>query len=217
MATITAPDMRAESFSGVPAPQPRRPRVLLTGTVLAATGAAAAIAGLVALYARLRADFLAGAGEGETWLRDAHIELTPGNVAIVTLVMSAVTAAAAGWSLRRNDRGHAMMSLGTTLMLGAAYITTTAYAWQQLDAPIIGAGPIMDATAGSPALLIVVITAAHVAMTAAGMLYLLVMGFKALGGQLTGRAAEGYNAAVAYWFITIAVYAVVWHTIFVTK
>lgn len=216
MATITAPDMRAESFGDVPAPPPRRPRVLLTGGVLAAAGAAAAIAGLVALYARLRADFLAGAGEGETWLRDAHIELTPGNVAIVTLLMSAVTAAAAGWSLRRNDRGHAMLSLGTTLMLGAAYITTTAYAWQQLDSPIIGAGPVMDA-AGSPAFLIVVLTAAHVAMAAAGMLFLLVMGFKALGGQLTGRAAEGYNAAVAYWFITIAVYAAVWHMIFVTK
>jgi heme/copper-type cytochrome/quinol oxidase subunit 3 len=54
-------------------------------------------------------------------------------------------------------------------------------------------------------------------MVGAGMLYLLVMGFRALGGQLTGRAAEGMSAAALYWYITIGVYAVVWYAIYVTK
>lgn len=208
-ASEAALDMRAEAFSGAPAPSPRRPRVLLTGTVLAGTGAAAAIGALAMLYVRMRAQYVASPDEEVSWLNEAHIELTPGNVAFVTLLMSAVTAAAAGWSLRRGDRGHAMLSLGTTLLLGAAFITGTAYVWQQLEAPLN--------STDSPAVMIVVITAAHAAMVGAGMLYLLVMGFRALGGQLTGRAAEGYNAAVMFWYITIAVYSLVWYTIYVAK
>ena len=40
------------------------------------------------------------------------------------------------------------------------------------------------------------------------MLFLAVMGFQALGGQLSGRDAEGMSAAALYWYATIAVYAV---------
>jgi cytochrome c oxidase subunit 3 len=207
-------DRRIEVLSEAPAPPPRRPRVLLTGTLLAGIGAAAGIGALIMLYVRMRAQYLASPDEDIPWLNEAHISLTPGNVAFVTLTMSAVTAAAAGWSLRRGDRGHAMLSLATTLLFGAAFITGTAFAWEQLGVPL---GEPATPEAASPALLIVVITAAHVAMVGAGMLYLLVMGFRALGGQLTGRAAEGFNAAVLYWYITIAVYAVVWYTIYVTK
>lgn len=203
-------DMRAEVLGDAPPAPPRRPRVLLTGSVLAGAGAAAGIGALAMLYVRMRAQYLDSDAAHETpWLNEAHIELTPGNVAFITLLMSAVTAAAAGWSLRRGDRGHAMLSLGTTLLLGAAFITSTAYVWEQLAVPLNNSD--------SPALMIVVITAAHVAMVGAGLLYLLVMGFRALGGQLTGRAAEGYNAAVMFWYITIAVYSVVWYTIYVTK
>lgn len=202
-------DRRAEVFGDAPAPPPRRPRVLLMGTVLAGAGAAAGIGALVMLYVQMRTRYLADPEEGVSWLNEVHITLTPGNVAFVTLLMSAVTAAAAGWSLRRGDRGHAMLSLGTTLLLGSAFVVSTAFVWEQLGAPI--------GSTDSPALLIVVITAAHVAMVGAGLLYLLVMGFRALGGQLTGRAAEGFNAAVMFWYITIAVYSVVWYTIYVTK
>ena len=54
-------------------------------------------------------------------------------------------------------------------------------------------------------------------MTGVGMLFLLVMAFRALGGQLTGRSAEGMLAAVLYWYVTVGVFAVVWYTITITK
>jgi heme/copper-type cytochrome/quinol oxidase subunit 3 len=54
-------------------------------------------------------------------------------------------------------------------------------------------------------------------MTGVGMLYLAVMAFRSVGGQLTGRAAEGVSAAALYWFVTVGVYAVVWYTITITK
>lgn len=197
-----------EIFSEAPPPVPRRPRVLLTGTILAGSATFAGMAALLAVYTQVRANQLANPSF-ESWLgEELLIELSPGNVAFVTLLMSAVTAAAAGYSLRRNDRPHAYLSLGTTLMFGAAFITTTVYIWQQLGVAIEGS---------RPAVLIVTITGAHVAMVAVGMLYLLVMGFRALGGQLTGRAAEGYSAAVVFWYFTIAVYAMVWYAIYITK
>ena len=48
-------------------------------------------------------------------------------------------------------------------------------------------------------------------MVGVGLAFLLVMGFRALGGQLTGRAAEGVTAAALFWYVTIAVYAVIWY------
>jgi hypothetical protein len=43
------------------------------------------------------------------------------------------------------------------------------------------------------------------------------MGFQALGGQLSGRDAEGMSAAALYWYATIAVYAVLWYAVYITK
>ena len=54
-------------------------------------------------------------------------------------------------------------------------------------------------------------------MVAIGLLFVAVMGFQALGGQLTGRDAEGMSAAALYWYVTIAVYAVIWYAVYVTK
>ena len=83
-----------------------------------------------------------------------------------------------------------------------------AFGWQQIGLGI---------TSSPQALLIYTITGVHVAMTGVGMIFLAVMGFKAAGGQLTGRAAEGVSAAALYWFITVATYSVVWYTISITK
>lgn len=195
-----------EIFTDAPAPEPTRPRVLLVGTALAAGGAAVGVCALVALYAQVRAQSLGTEG---SWLpEDTILPLTPGNMGLLTLVMSAVTAAWAVYALRNDDRSHAWLAIAVTLVFGLAFITDTAYLWQT-SGLIAGEQP--------QALLIFTITGAHVAMVVAGMLYLLVMGFRSLGGQLTGRAAEGVEAAALFWYVTIAVYAVVWYTIYVTK
>jgi heme/copper-type cytochrome/quinol oxidase subunit 3 len=202
--STTATDL--EIFTDAPAPVPRRPRVLLIGTLFTGSAAAAAIAAMVALYVQVRADHLA---TNPTWLPDeALLELTPGNVAFVTLLMSVVTAAAAVDCLRWDDRPHGYLALGTTLLLGVAFITVTAFLWQQLNLGI---------SETRQAILIYTISGAHVVMAGAGLIYLLVMGFRALGGQLTGRAAEGFNAAAVFWYLTVAVYGLVWYAIYITK
>ena len=54
-------------------------------------------------------------------------------------------------------------------------------------------------------------------MVVVGLVFTAVMGFQALGGQLTGRDAEGMTAAALYWYVTIAVYVAVWYGIYITK
>jgi heme/copper-type cytochrome/quinol oxidase subunit 3 len=203
MATTSA---ELEIFAGAPAPPPARPRVLLIGSALASGAAATVVLSLVALYAGVRHDVLAS---GDPWLpEEANIQLTPGSMGMVTLVMSLVTVAWIVHALRNDDRTHALLAFGLTLLLGAAYINMAAFGWQQL-----GLG-IADST---QALLIYTITGLHVAMTGVGMGFLAVMAFRALGGQLTGRAAEGVAAVVLYWYVTVGVYAVVWYAITITK
>ncbi|HEX5367615.1 MAG TPA: cytochrome c oxidase subunit 3 [Acidimicrobiales bacterium] len=203
MAT-TATDL--EVFSAAPPSPPARPRVLLVGTALGASGAALTLLTLVALYARLRADVLA---RGEVWLPEgSNVQLTPGSMGMATLTLSLFTVAWIVQALHNDDRGHALMAFAVSLVLAAAYVNGAAYGWQQMGVGI----------ASSPqALLIFAITGLHVAMTGVGMLFLAVMAFKAVGGQLTGRAAEGVSAAALYWFVTVATYSVVWYTITITK
>jgi len=202
----TATGTEIEVLSDAPPAEPSRPRVLLVGTALATGAAAMLVLTLIGLYLRLRSDVVAG---GDAWLpEETNLQLTPVTMGLVTLLMSADTVLWAAWALRRNDRGHALFAMGVTLLLGVAFILGAVYNLQQIG---IGVG---DST---PALLIFTIAGLHIAMVGVGLLFLLVMGFRALGGQLTGRAAEGVSAASLYWFVTIAVYAVIWYGIYVTK
>jgi cytochrome c oxidase subunit 3 len=195
-----------EVFAELPAPVPQRPRVLLVGTALTAAAVSAAIGGMVALYTELRSQSLAAEG---SWLpEDTSVPLTPGNVGLVSLLMSAVTVAWAVYALRNEDRSHAYFALWWTFVFGIASVVDTAYLWQQMGLGI---------NDSPQAVLIYGITGAHTAMIGGGLLFMLVMGFRALGGQLTGRAAEGLNAAALFWYATIAVYAVVWYAIYITK
>jgi heme/copper-type cytochrome/quinol oxidase subunit 3 len=195
-----------EVFAGAPAAEPPRPRVLLVGSALGSGAAGMVLLALVAVYTSMRADVIAS---GERWLpEDAVVQLSPGNMGMVTLLMSAVTVAWAVYSLRNDDRVHANLAFGLSILLGIAYIPTVVYGWQQFG---------VGATSSTQALLIFTITGLHVAMAGVGLAFLAVMGFRSLGGQLTGRAAEGAAAAALYWYVTVAVYGAVWYAITITK
>jgi heme/copper-type cytochrome/quinol oxidase subunit 3 len=193
-------------FQLAPAPEPRRPRVLLVGAGLAATAAAMAVLTLVGIYLQLRGQTLA---KGNPWIPEGStIPLTPGSMGMVSLAMSGVTMAWCVYSLRNSDRTNAYLALAVTVILGVAYVTDIVYLYSQMHLAI---------AATPQAVLIYAITGAHIAMVAGGLLFALVMGFQALGGQLTGRDADGMNAAALFWYVTIAVYSVIWYAVFITK
>lgn len=189
-----------------PPPAPRRPRVLLVGAAFGAVASGLVVLSMLAAYLQLRGDRLA---DGVTALPEGVVlPLTPGNMGMVTLLMSLVTVAWLVYSLRQDDRTHAYLALGVTLLLGVAFINSTAYLYQQLAMPL---------TASGSAGLLYAVTGAHLVMVVVGLIFTVVMGFQALGGQLTGRDAEGMSAAALYWYVTVAVYVAVWYGIYITK
>jgi heme/copper-type cytochrome/quinol oxidase subunit 3 len=189
-----------------PPPLPRRPRVLFTGVAFGAVASALLVLTPLAVYLQLRGDALAN---GSAHLPDDFLlPLTPGGMGMVTLAMSLVSVSWAVWALRRDDRPHAYLALGLTLLLGVAFVNSTIYLYQQLNLPLTA-----SATGG----LIYIVTGAHLVMVVVGLIFVMVMGFQSLGGQLTGRDAEGMSAAALYWYVTVAVYTTIYYGIYITK
>jgi len=188
-----------------PAAPPARPRVLLVGTALATAGTLMAFAGMIGVYLEQRHGVLA---QGGTWLPDGtKIPLTPGSIGMATMALSAVTIWWAVDAVGRNDRQFAYLALGLTIMFGLAVINSTTFLYTQM-------GLAVNTKTG---LLIYAITGAHLAMIVAGLVYAAVMTFRTLGGEYHGRDREGLVAAALFWYATIAVYAVIWYAIYVTK
>lgn len=205
-AATVAPTATTSPLLASTAPEPRRPRVLLVGAAFAAAASALLVLSMLAAYLQLRGDRI---DNGVTALPDGVVlPLTPGNMGLATLAMSVITMAWIVHSLRTDDRKHAYLALGLTILLGVAFINSTAYLYQQMAMPLTASG-----TSG----LLYAVTAAHLVMVAVGLVFMAVMGFHALGGQLTGRDAEGMSAAALYWYVTVAVYAAVWYGVYITK
>jgi len=147
-----------------------------------------------------------GAG-GAEWLKTAHIPLTQPNMQALTLAMSVVTMQWAVHSIARDDRAHTYLALGVTMLLGAAFVNQTTFLYKQaavlLDSP---EGPLFYAVTGG-----------SLAMVIAGMIFIALMAFRALGGQFSSRQPDGVAAAAVFWYASCAVYAVVWVAVYIMK
>jgi heme/copper-type cytochrome/quinol oxidase subunit 3 len=200
---MTAVDMVPVEVAAAP---PTRPRLLLLGTAFAAAACAMAFAALIGVYVSARTATLA---DGKPWLPDgATIPLTPGTMALFTLALSVVTMQWAVQAVGANDRQHALLALGITGLFGAASINAVSFMFSQT-----GIG-VRDSTMG---VLFYVISGAHILMTAAGLVFAGVMTIRTIGGEYSGRDREGIVAAALFWYVTVAIYAVVWYTIYVAK
>ena len=184
---------------------PARPRVLLVGTALAAAAAFMAMMGLVGIYVSARAEVLAS---GNAWLPyGSSIPLTPGNIAMATMLISAITMWWAVDAVGKNDRPMAYLALGMTIFFGIAVINAISFLYSQMDL----------AVSSTPGLLIITITGAQISLIIIGLVYAAVMTFRTLGGEYHGRDREGLTAAALFWYVTIASQAVIWFAIFVVK
>jgi heme/copper-type cytochrome/quinol oxidase subunit 3 len=189
-----------------PPPPVRRPRVLLVGAAFGAVASGLVVLTMLGAYLQVRGDRLA---DGVPALPEGVVlPLTPGNMGLLTLAMSVISVAWLVHSLRHDDRTHAYLALGLTILLGVAFLNVTAYLYQQMAMPFTLTG-----TGG----LLYAVTGAHLVMVFVALVFLAVMGFQALGGQLTGRDAEGMSAAALYWYVTVAVYIAVWYGVYITK
>lgn len=183
-----------------PAVLPRR-RELIFGTAFATGGVVMIMATLIGAYLGARN------AAGATWFEGNNIPLTQPTMQMITLAMSVVTMQWAVWSISRDDRNHTYLALGVTLLLGAAFINQTTFLYHQ-------AGVTMAQPEGP---LFYAVTGGNLAMVLGAMIFVVLMGFRALGGQFSSRQPDGIAAAAVFWHASVAVYAVIWIAVYVMK
>lgn len=189
-----------------PAPPVQRPRVLVVGSAFASAASFMLFIGLIGIYLSARADVIAN---GDAWLpKGSTIPLQQPNTMFITLLMSVVTLQWAVSAIAKNDRVNAYLALGLTLVLGFATIVMTTYLWHLMK---------LDVASGLQGVLIYTITGAHLVMLVLAMLFVALMALRALGGQFTALQHDGITAAAVFWYAMVAVYALIWISIYVTK
>jgi cytochrome c oxidase subunit 3 len=201
-----APAEQVPALAGpVALPPVARPRVLLVGTAFAVAGSAMLFAGLLGVYLALRGQAVAGGG---TWLPDGvTIPLTQPNMMFFTLLMSTVTIQWAVSAIKNDDRANTYLALGVSLVLAFAFLVEAGYLYSLMGLDM----------ANQQSVLIYAITGAHILMVVGAMVFAILMGFRALAGQFTSRQHDGIAAAALYWHAMVAVFAVIWLAIYVTK
>ncbi len=206
-AAVVSPSTSGQLAIGeAPPPSVPRPRVLLVGTAFAAAASVMLILGLLGVYLSQRS--LARL-HGGTWLPQAvHIPLTQPNVMLFTLLMSSATIQWAVWAIKDDDRRHTYLAIGVSLLLAFAFLNEAGYLYSLMS---------LDIRANLQSVLIYTVTGAQLAMMVAAMIFVLLMGFRALAGQFTSRQHDGIAAAAIYWHTAVAVYVLVWYAIYVTK
>lgn len=197
--------MAADALALPPAAPPARPRVLLVGTALASVATVMAFAGVIGMYLAERHSVLT---QGGVWLPEGtNLPLTPGSIAMATMLLSAVTMWWAVDAVGNNDRPMAYLALGLTLMFGFAVINAITFLYVEMELPV----------STVPGVFIYTITGGFIASLVGAMIYAAVMTFRTLGGEYHGRDREGIVAAALFWYANIAILAVIWYAIFITK
>jgi len=203
--TTTAVGSDGVSFDLVAPAPPARPRTLLFATALVAAACAMAIFAVVAIYIEARHGVRAGR---QTWLPAGAIPLIGPNMALFTLLLSLLSVRWAHDAIAHDDRQNTWVAIGITLLLGVGFINADSFIWGGLH---------LGVHKSEAALLILIAGGMHLAMVIGALVFLLLTAFRTLGGQFSSSNREGVVAAALFWYVTVAVYCVLWYAIYVTK
>jgi len=183
-----------------PAAPPARRHVAMVGACFAIAAGAMLIVGLLASYFVARQ---VAVHAGQTWMNTKKTPLP--NVALAvtyaSLVMSSFTVQWAVSAVKLNDRRQAYVALGLTFLLAAAFINGLTFCWAQAG---------LKAGGGGYADHMYALTVTHLLLVIAGIVLLVVMGFRVVGGQFGPRNSEFVASAAAFWHFTVFSGAVVW-------
>lgn len=187
-------------------PAAQRPRVLVVGTAFATAGALMFFAGLMGIYLARRTEVLTS---GVAWIPDGvKIPLTQSNIMLFTLVASSIIVQWAAHAVARDDRSNAIVALGLSLVLGVAFINMETYLFELMK---------FDIAANQQSVLVYAIVGGHLAMLIAAMVFVAVMLLRVIVKRPTLSHRDGVSSAAMLWHASVAVYALIWITIFVTK
>lgn len=205
--------IEAASIIDAPPAPPVRPRSQIIASALFAAGSAMAILVLIGLYLSARTGALTANAD---WLAEGALPLTGPNIALFTLLLSVPLMAWAQHAIAHDDRQSLWVAFGLVLLLGVAFINAESYILTNLTLVGDGGKPV-GISESIPGLLIFTIVGLHIAMVVGAMGSIILTGIRSLGGQMSSRDRDGISAVALYWYITVAVFIVLWYAIYVTK
>ena len=183
-----------------------RPRLLVLATSLGSAAVAMGFMGLISFYIAWRADVIA---TGERWLPSGvNIPLTQPNFMGVSIAFSVITIWWTVQATRNDDRGHAFVAFGLSLVFGFSYLAQTAYLFTIMQ---------MEILTSERSMLIYAIVGTHMVLMIVAMGFALVMALRTLGGGYSARDYEGVLSSAIFWTAMAALYAVMWYVIYITK
>jgi heme/copper-type cytochrome/quinol oxidase subunit 3 len=194
------------SIAGAPPAPIARPRVLMVATGFVSAAVTMFFIGLIGVYLANRRVTI---HNGNLWIPDGvKVPLTQPNMMFITLLMSTVTIQWAVAAIKRDDRVNTYIALGLTLFLGFAYLNMAAYSYTVMG---------FDLNTSAAAVMVYAITGAHVVVTILAMAFIVLMAFRAFGGQFTSRQHDGIVSAAMFWHTSVFAFALIWLAIYITK
>jgi cytochrome c oxidase subunit 3 len=189
----------------LPAPPPPAPqRQVLVGVSLAVMAAVMMTGSMLAVWALQRREAIDFSG---SWLPDGvTIPEVPTNVMLLAFVGLCVFGQWAVYSAHNDDRGHTVLALGCTFLVGILVINAQAFVYTQMGLGIAD---------GTYAAMFYAITGFFMLLMIAGLLFTAVTAFRFIGGRTADR--ELLVAHALFWYAMSAIYAGIWFLVYVTK
>jgi heme/copper-type cytochrome/quinol oxidase subunit 3 len=182
-----------------PAPEPRRRTTMVVGAVFAVAAGIMLLAGVHASYFAARE--LATQG-GQPWVPDdVQLPNVPLLMAYGSLLLSMFTAQWSLAAIKMGERRQMYIAIGVTLVFGIMFVNGLTFAWSAME---LAMGDSVYANS------VFLVSGTHLLMVVAAMVVLVVVGFRALGGQYSSRNTEFVTAGVLLWHAAALAGVVVW-------
>ncbi len=203
----------SDSNAALTAPQLVRPRTVVVGTLFASAAAAMLFLGLIGIYLVERADARAA---GEEWFASGSIEMGPAGFVFATLILSVFTIQWALQAVKADDRTNSFVALGLTGLFGAAVFNQLWFIISDTGFTLSG-GEASGAAGQQAQFLFFVINGVFAAFLIAAAGFLFLTFIRALVGQYSPLQSDGIAAAAMFWNTVVAMWAIIWLVVYVTK
>ena len=198
-----------EALPAGPAPAPRNQTIV--GASLAAVAITMLTGGMLAVWSQFRADaptrFSERRGAIKDWMpADIVVPEVAANIMLIAFCVVCVMAQWAVYSAKRDDRQHAGMALGMTMLMGLAALNAQVFIWTQMGVGVRDGAfhSMFYALTGTMAFLVI-----------AGLVYTAVAAFRYLGRGNSDVSIVSANAL--YWYFITAAFTAVWFVVYVQK
>ena len=191
--------------TGLPSAEVTRPRTVLVGTMFASAASMMLFLGVLVVYVSERAD---ASSAGVEWFPAGTIELGPAGFVFATLILSIFTIQWAVQAINNDDRMNTIVALALSGLFGAAV-------FNQLWFIINDTG--FELAGSTAQFSFFLVNGTFVVFLIAAVAFVLLTFLRALVGQFGPRKADSVAAAAFYWNTFVAMWAIAWYLVYVTK